>query len=65
MNFVNIAARFICWTGNHFGPRAGDRITFDGASLSGLCRKCGARVLQDSQGNWFKVADQAPEEPKC
>lgn len=28
---------------------------FDGASYVGHCKYCGARCLQDSQGNWFKV----------
>lgn len=26
---------------------------FDGASFNGICPRCGKRVLQDSQGNWF------------
>lgn len=29
------------------------KIGFDGASLTGVCDKCGKPVLQDSQGNWF------------
>ena len=29
------------------------RIGFDGASHNGKCPRCGKRVLQDSQGNWF------------
>jgi hypothetical protein len=28
-------------------------ITFDGCSAQGICPRCGKRVLQDSQGNWF------------
>jgi hypothetical protein len=31
------------------------RIGFDGASLTGNCGRCGRRILQDSQGNWFSV----------
>lgn len=29
------------------------KIGFDGASLQGVCPRCGKHVLQDSQGNWF------------
>lgn len=28
---------------------------FDGCSLNGTCPRCGRRVLQDSQGNWFSL----------
>lgn len=41
------------WLGWHRRPH---RIGFDGASLAGTCPCCGARVLQDSQGNWFAVS---------
>lgn len=27
--------------------------TFDGCSIKSTCSKCGAKVMQDSQGNWF------------
>lgn len=27
---------------------------FDGASMTGTCRWCGAKCLMDSQGNWFE-----------
>jgi len=26
---------------------------FDGCSFTGVCPRCGEKVLQDSQGNWF------------
>lgn len=26
---------------------------FDGCSYNGTCPRCGKKVLQDSQGNWF------------
>lgn len=26
---------------------------FDGCSVTGVCPRCGKKVLQDSQGNWF------------
>lgn len=35
-------------------------VGFDGASMGGRCPKCGRRVLQDSQGNWFD-ADEIDE----
>lgn len=28
---------------------------FDGASFNGKCPRCGRKVLQDSQGNWFDI----------
>lgn len=42
-----------CRTDNH---RPGDKMGFDGASFTSRCRWCGCRVLQDSQGGWFKVS---------
>ena len=27
--------------------------SFDGCSVHATCSKCGAEVMQDSQGNWF------------
>ena len=36
--------------GWHIAP---DRQFFDGCSLVGICPRCGKKVLQDSQGNWF------------
>ena len=27
----------------------------DGCSNYGICKYCGVRCLQDSQGNWFEV----------
>ena len=26
---------------------------FDGASVTGTCKYCGQKCMQDSQGNWF------------
>ena len=26
---------------------------FDGCSCNGTCPRCGKKVMQDSQGNWF------------
>lgn len=33
-------------------------IGFDGCSMTGRCPRCGKRVLQDSQGNWFSSSTQ-------
>ena len=30
-----------------------EKTGFDGASLNGTCPRCGEKVMQDSQGNWF------------
>ncbi len=35
---------------------------FDGATVTSHCRKCGKRIGQDSQGNWFSFTHQDPEE---
>ncbi len=29
----------------------------DGCSNYGICKYCGAKCLQDSQGNWFDIGD--------
>lgn len=44
--------RFSCWMGWHDGKGAGEQ--FDGVSFHSKCSKCGKKVLQDSQGNWFE-----------
>lgn len=41
------------WFGWHNG--CGSEVKFDGCSFSGTCSKCGKKVLEDSQGNWFTV----------
>ncbi len=38
------------WAGTHF-PQ-GSR-SFDGCSQHDVCRKCGQKIMQDGQGNWF------------
>ena len=29
--------------------------SFNGCSFASICKRCGKRILQDSQGNWFTV----------
>jgi len=36
--------------GWHLAPK---KQGFDGCSYNGNCPRCGKKVLQDSQGNWF------------
>lgn len=44
------------WLHNWFGWHAPDNVrTFDGCSVGSTCLYCGKRILQDSQGNWFKI----------
>ena len=31
------------------------KIGFDGCSATCTCKKCGDKLLQDSQGNWFSA----------
>ena len=33
---------------------------FDGLSFTGICKHCGLRILQDSQGGWFVASMQEP-----
>lgn len=55
MLFVLISGKdkgnpFTCRMGWHKAPKEQG---FDGCSSNGKCPKCGAFVMQDSQGNWF------------
>jgi hypothetical protein len=34
----------------HVKPK---QTTFNGCNEIGMCSRCGQRVMQDSQGNWF------------
>ncbi len=38
------------WAGTHFPS---NKPSFDGCSQHSECRKCGAEIMLDSQGNWF------------
>lgn len=33
-------------------------IEFDGASFCSKCKYCGREILQDSQGNWFRLKEE-------
>lgn len=42
------------WFCKHMGWHlAPDWQGFDGCNFTGTCSRCGTKVLQDSQGNWF------------
>jgi len=41
---------FFCKIGWH---KVKEATEFDGASLHGICMRCGKELMQDSQGNWF------------
>lgn len=44
--------KFLC---NVLGwHRPSDTEEFDGVSFHSVCKHCGKRVMQDSQGNWFE-----------
>ena len=34
-----------------------DEEKYDGCSYTSVCKYCGKRIMQDSQGNWFEVGD--------
>ena len=38
--------------------RPSNKQGFDGASFTARCVRCGKRILQDSQGNWFAASYQ-------
>lgn len=38
------------WLGWHLPPKTQE---FNGCHFTGPCPRCGRRMLQDSQGNWF------------
>ena len=70
--FSRIIIRFVfpnkeCkWMDCHYSPK---EIKSDGCSLAGKCSNCGCDVLQDSQGNWFRILsdninNQTKKEPK-
>lgn len=48
--------RFIDFFG--CSPVGGDNRGFDGASNTDRCKRCGLRILQDSQGGWFPASTQ-------
>ena len=35
---------------------------FDGCSAVSICKRCGDKILQDSQGNWFSTNNQDKSE---
>jgi hypothetical protein len=52
MTWAWLLCRVLGW---HVGRH---RFSFDGASVHAECGRCGDRVLQDSQGNWFSVEER-------
>lgn len=49
-----VVYRVLVWFDVIHEHRPSEDIWFDGASLTSRC-KCGAELLQDSQGGWFDV----------
>lgn len=45
--------KFLCNVLGWHKPK--DEVYFDGCSFVSVCRFCGKKILQDSQGNWFEV----------
>lgn len=49
--FNKYLPRWFCdYLGWHLAPRA---TWSDGCSFTGICPRCGKKLLQDSMGNWF------------
>lgn len=48
---MRIFRKFIC---NILGwHKPIEKASFDGCSMCSICKYCGKRIMQDSQGNWF------------
>lgn len=44
------------WFCDHMGWHfPGNTQGFDGCSFTSTCARCGKKILQDSQGNWFEA----------
>lgn len=39
-------------------------IGFNGVNFCSYCKRCGRRILQDSQGNWFSIEVCTSKEKK-
>lgn len=50
INYFSKSKWFCTFWGWHKAPNS---LGFDGCSLKGTCPRCGEKVMQDSQGNWF------------
>jgi hypothetical protein len=42
----------LCMIGWH---TPSEKVEFNGCSLGSICKRCRCNILQDSQGNWFKI----------
>ena len=45
--------RWFCdfWGWHH--PKPGDKMGFNGISMTGKCGRCGKDIMTDSNGDWF------------
>lgn len=53
--FKKVVLNLALWLDKYLGWHNCDKQEFDGASWHGICKYCGAKCLQDSQGNWFEI----------
>lgn len=53
--FKNLMLDLAFFMDKHFGWHSCKIQGNNGCSNYGICKYCGAKCLQDSQGNWFEV----------
>ena len=51
MKLLGKIRKFMCEVLGWHKPA--DKIVYDGCNRGSICRYCGKRIIQDSQGNWF------------
>lgn len=53
--FKKIILNLAFWLDKHLGWYNCSKQEFDGVNWHGVCKYCGTKCLQDSQGNWFVI----------
>lgn len=51
----NLILKIAFWCDKHLKRHNCEILSNDGCSNYGICKYCGAKCLQDSQGNWFEI----------
>ena len=54
----NLILRIAFWCDKHLEWHNCETLSNDGCSNYGICKYCGAKCLQDSQGNWFEIKEE-------
>lgn len=51
----NLILKIAFWCDKYLKWHNCEILDNDGCSNYGICKYCGAKCLQDSQGNWFEI----------